>query len=280
MRVTVVIATRNRRDSLLRTLRRLRELPERPEIVVVDNRSSDGSADAVRGAHPGVHVIEMSHNLGAAARTIGALAAGTPYIAFCDDDSWWAPGALDRAAELLCADDRLGLVAARIVVEPGGRADPTCQRMQHSELPDDPILPGRQVLGFLACGAVVRRSAFLGAGGFDQRLQLGGEEALVSIDLAAGGWRLLYSPEVVAHHHPHSGNRDRRSRRSLRNALWTAWLRRPLPRALALSARLIADAGPEGPVGLADALRGLPWIVRERRVVPAHLERSLRALER
>jgi GT2 family glycosyltransferase len=279
MSVTVVIATRDRRDSLLQTVERLRDLPERPGVVVVDNHSSDGSAEAVRGAHPGVHVIELGRNLGAAGRTVGARAAWTPYVALCDDDSWWAPGALDRATELLHADDRLGLVAARIVVEPGERPDPTCLRMQHSPLPDHPILPARQVLGFLACGAVVRRSAFLGAGGFDQRLELGGEEALLSIDLAAAGWRLLYCPDVVAHHQPQPRNREHRSRQTARNALWTAWLRRPLPRAVALTARLVAHEGAAGPAALGEALWGLPWIVRERHVVPAPLERALRTIE-
>src|SRR5688572_23074610 len=41
--VTVVIATRNRRDSLATTLRHLRALPERPPVVVADNASTDGT---------------------------------------------------------------------------------------------------------------------------------------------------------------------------------------------------------------------------------------------
>ncbi len=55
-RIAVVVATRNRRNSLLRTLARLRELPERPGIVVVDNGSTDGTSAAARAA--GVDVVE------------------------------------------------------------------------------------------------------------------------------------------------------------------------------------------------------------------------------
>ena len=51
-RVTVVIATRNRRDELLRTLGRLTALPEQPPVIMVDNGSSDGSAEAAPGASP------------------------------------------------------------------------------------------------------------------------------------------------------------------------------------------------------------------------------------
>jgi GT2 family glycosyltransferase len=279
MSVTVVIATRDRRDSLLHTLDRLAGLPERPAVVVADNGSSDGSPEAVRRAHPAVRVIELGGNLGAAARTVAAGAARTRFVAFCDDDSWWAPGAIARAERLLRADRRLALVAARILVEPGGHWDPTCLRMQHSPLPRGPAPASRSVLGFVACGAVVRRSAFLASGGFEPRLQVGGEEALLAIDLAASGWRLLYAYDVVAHHRPHPGGRGRRSRTQVRNALWTAWLRRPLPRAVTLTASLVAGAGPAGPPALADATRGLGWIARERRVVPPGLERDLRAIE-
>ena len=68
----IVIATRNRRPVLLETLARLRALPERPRVVVVDNASQDGTAEAVRAAFPDCEVIEMASNLGAAARTVCA----------------------------------------------------------------------------------------------------------------------------------------------------------------------------------------------------------------
>ena len=173
---TVVIATRDRRDSLLHTLDRLRDLPEEPPVVVVDNGSADGTPRAVRRRHAGVDVIETGRNLGPAARTVGARRASTPFVAFSDDDSWWAPHALARAAHMLRGHDRLALVAARIIVEPGGWLDPTCRLMAQSPLAPDAVLGRPRVLGFLACGAVVRRSAFLAVGGFSPRLAIGGEE--------------------------------------------------------------------------------------------------------
>jgi GT2 family glycosyltransferase len=263
----------------MRTLARVEQLPERPLIVVVDNDSSDGSTHAVRLRHPDVQVINAGSNLGAGARTLGARCAPTQFVAFSDDDSWWSPGALRAASDLLRAGPGVGLVAARIVVEPGGRLDPTCQRMQNSPLPRDPSLALPQILGFVACGAMVRRDAFLEVGGFEPRLQLGGEETLLSIDLWEAGWRLVYAPDVVAHHEPHPGDRDQRQRRELRNALWTAWLRRPLPRALARTIGLLAAAEADRGRGLAAAFRGVPWVLRRRRVVSTELDRALRAVE-
>lgn len=279
-RVAVVIITRDRAQELLRTLTRLHDLSEQPEIVVVDHGSRDDTPRRVRKRFPDVQVLELGHDHGAAGRNAGVEAVDAPYIAFCDDDSWWAPGSLERAAELLDQNPRVALVAGRIVIEPGGRIDPTCRLMESSPLPRDPALPWPQILGFVACGAVVRRSAFLASGGFEPRFQVGGEETLLSIDLAVAGWRLIYADDVVAHHQPASSGRRTRSRRELRNALWTAWLRRPLGRALGRSAGLLAGGGRRSPAAFGAALRELPWVVRERRVVPPEVERGLQAIER
>ena len=281
--VAVVIATRNRGRELLGTLDRLRALPERPPVVVVDNGSVDGTAELVRGHHPGpgVQVVGLRRNLGGAARTVGARLVDSPYVAFSDDDSWWAPGALGRAAELLDRHPRLAVLAARVLVGPERRLDPVCGEMARSPLGRAADLPGPSVLGFIACGAVVRRSAFLEVGGFDARLGVGGEEELLAVDLAARGWGLAYVDEVVAHHHP-SPSRDPSGRRrvQMRNALWSAWLRRPLGGAARQTAHLAALAVHQrgASSGLLLAMLGLPWVLRERRTIPQELEAALRTL--
>ncbi|HZA83083.1 MAG TPA: glycosyltransferase [Actinomycetes bacterium] len=280
-RVAVVIATRNRGTELVGTLTRLLTLDEQPPIVVVDNASTDGTADLVRTHYPGVRVVGLRRNRGAAARTVGARLVDSPYVAFSDDDSWWAPGALSRAGDLLDRHPRLAVLAARVLVGPEQRLDPVCQEMAHSPLPPADDLPGPSVLGFIACGAVVRRTAFLEVGGFDVRLGVGGEEELLSVDLAVRGWGLAYVDEVVAYHHP-SPSRDPSGRRrvQVRNALWSAWLRRPLGGAARQTAHLAALAlhQPGASSGLLLALLGLPWVLRERRAVPRELEAALRSL--
>ena len=280
-RVAVVIATRNRGPELLGTLARLGALHEQPPIVVVDNGSTDGTAELVRAYYPGVQVVGLRRNRGAAARTIGARLVDSPYVAFSDDDSWWAPGALSRAADLLDRHPRLAVLAARVLIGPEERLDPVCREMARSPLPAAADLPGPSVLGFIACGAVVRRTAFLEVGGFDVRLGVGGEEELLAVDLAARGWGLAYVEEVVAHHHP-SPSRDPSGRRRIqvRNALWSAWLRRPLGGAARRTAHLaiLAMHQPGAWSGMLLALLGLPWVLRERRPVPRELEAELRTL--
>jgi GT2 family glycosyltransferase len=266
--VGVAIATRDRRDSLLRTLSEIEALPERPPTVVIDNASADGTAAAVASSFPAVELIALERNRGAFARNLGAARLRTPFVAFSDDDSWWQPGALARAAATLRRHPAVGLLAARILVGPECRLDPVSALMAAGPTPAD--LPGPRVDGFLACGAVVRRDAFLTAGGFCERFLIGAEEALLAIDLRAAGWELCYAAEVTAIHEPHRASRGDRSWLRLRNDLWTAWLRMPARRALRETAALaaVAPREPAARRALISAIAGLPWALRARRVPP------------
>jgi GT2 family glycosyltransferase len=270
-RVTVVVITRDRAADLARTLERLEALPERPPIVVVDHGSRDGTPALVAERFPAVTLLEPGEDEGGAGRTRGVVAARTPYVAFCDDDSWWDAGSLARAEALLDAHPDVGLLAARVLLQ-SGRLEPTCAAMAASPLPARPDLPGPRVLGFVACGAVVRRSAYLAAGGFPPGWGVGGEEQPFAAALADCGWELVHVPELVAHHHP-SRRRDPDTRRvvAARNDIWFAWLRRP-PRA-ALAATLHHARG------LPAATRGLGWVRRARRPVGARTERELALLD-
>ncbi|MFF1487061.1 glycosyltransferase family 2 protein [Streptomyces sp. NPDC058319] len=279
--VGVVIATRNRSAGLAVTLRHLLDLPEHPEIVVADNASTDDTRARLARDFPQVRVLALPSNRGACARTHGVRALHTPYVAFSDDDSWWEPGALAEAVRLLERHPRLGLLAARTLVGPEDEPDPLDKVLADSPLGRATDLPGTQVLGFLACAAVTRRTAYLDAGGFHPLLFFGGEETLLAYDLAARGWGVTHCPEVVAHHHPASGPRTGRAALVRRNELLTAWLRRPLPHALARTRALAADArhDPDARRALREALHRLPRALRARHPLPPYVERAVRELD-
>jgi N-acetylglucosaminyl-diphospho-decaprenol L-rhamnosyltransferase len=282
MRCTVVVITRDRRRTLLETLSRLRDLPGPPPVIVVDDASQDGTADAVAERFPETRLIRSAVNLGATGRNLAVDHVRTPYVAFCDDDTWWEPGALERAAALLDAHPRLAVVTGRILVEPGGREDPIVPELRGSPVPGPAWLPGPALGSFLAGASMLRAEAFREAGGFEPRLRLGGEEELLSTDLMTLGWHLCYADDVVVHHAP-SGLREphRRRRAGIRNTLWTTWLRRPLPSALRRTAGVLGGLPRDrvSAAALAEAVQGLPWVIRERRPVPRQVEACLRTLD-
>ena len=271
--VTVVVASRNRRDDLLVTLPR-HEAP----VVLVDNGSTDGTVDVVRATHPGVTVIALEQNQGAHARTVGTARAGTPFVAFADDDSWWAPGDLARAVTVMAAHPRLAVLNARILVGPEERLDPVCAEMARSPLPGDG-LPGPALLGFVACAALVRTEAFQQVGGFDPVVRFPGEEERLALDLATAGWQMAYVDEVTVHHHP-SPRRDAPGRRQAgiwRSRLLTALMRLPAGDVAGVLAEAVR-AGRPGLTGLGHSLPDLPAALRRRRAVPPRVRADLRLL--
>ncbi|WP_250037506.1 glycosyltransferase family 2 protein [Paractinoplanes maris] len=264
--VTVVVATRNRAGRLLETFPH-----HRARTILVDNAS-----DEPQPLFPGVDVVQLAENRGAAARNVGVERARTPFVAFADDDSYWTPGSLARAAELLHEHPRAALLAAKVLVGADQRVDPVSAEMAASPLGTPVGAAGPSVLGFLACSIIVRRDAFLAAGGFEPRLFVYGEEALLAMDLAAAGHELSYVDELVVRHFPQPAGRDNgaRARTEARNRVLTAMLRRPP----AVAARTVAATARRNPLGTADALRQAGWVRRHRRMLPPQIENDLRRL--
>lgn len=282
-RTTVVVITHNRCAELLRTLRRLRELPERPRVLVTDNACTDGTAEAVRRDFPDVVLLRPGRNLGAVGRNLAVRRVRTPYVAFCDDDTWWEPGSLRRAADLLDERPRLAAVTARILVEPHGTEDPVVRELRESPLTGPDWLPGPALGSFLAAATVMRTDAFRAGGGFHPGLWLGGEEELLATDLQRQGWWLSYTEDLTVHHEA-SVLRDSTARRilGLRNTLWFTWLRRPLLPALRRTAYLMVTVPHDvaSARAFAHAAAGLPWVLRQRDPVPREIEDRLTALQR
>ena len=272
--VTCVVASRNRRADLLASLPR-HEAP----VVLVDNASTDDTVAAVRAAHPEVTVLALEHNAGALARTLGAAQTDTPFLAFADDDSWWAPGDLARAVEIMRAHPRLGLLNARILVGAEEALDPVCTEMAASSLGTEPDLPGPSLLGFVACAALVRTDAFTAVGGFDPVVRFPGEEERVALDLAAAGWGLAYVDSVTVHHHPSLRREPSADRQAglWRSRVLTAVMRYPTGD-VAGQLRRVLRAGRPGWRGLAGALPRVPAALRRRSVLPAEIMRGVREL--
>ncbi|MDB5824730.1 MAG: glycosyl transferase 2 family protein [Herminiimonas sp.] len=268
--LTVIVLSYNRAAELWRTLTKMLCLPEQPSIIVVDNASNDGSADMVANRFPQVGLIRLERNLGAYARNIGVAAAATPYVAFCDDDTWWAEGSLATVVGVFNEHPDVAVLNAHVRVGPEQRDDPTCLRMAASPilLPD---LPGPALFGFLAGASAMRRDAFLEVGGYEEKFFIGGEEALLAIDLLARGWNIVYLPELTVHHYP-SPQRDSRARHHnlARNGWWLLWLRFPCATACRESLHMLPRAYRQGVLhtALPSALLGFVWAMRNRAPMP------------
>jgi glycosyltransferase involved in cell wall biosynthesis len=103
----VVIPTSNRKNRLLRTIRSIQaQTYESLEIVVSNDGSSDGTLDAVDALNdPRIVLVSSDHRTGVSnARNRGIAASSGEFIAFCDDDDFWARGKLAGQIEQLNND--------------------------------------------------------------------------------------------------------------------------------------------------------------------------------
>jgi GT2 family glycosyltransferase len=121
-RVVAVLVTWNRRSLLAESLAAVRDQVRPPDaVVVVDNASTDGSAELVRADFPFVHLLELGTNIGGAGGFAAGLARGLTLDAdlvwLLDDDTVPEPTALSALLDARRA--YLGtppaLVASRVV---------------------------------------------------------------------------------------------------------------------------------------------------------------------
>lgn len=170
-RCSIIIPTLNRRDRLLRTLRVVQAQDHDDlEIVVSDDGSTDGTAEAVAGlGDDRVRVIEHDRRSGpASARNRGIAASTGRYVAFLDDDDLWVPRKLSAQIEEMAEVGRRWIYCNSVIVDDELRYLGRDRGRPHSAF-EQLILMGNQVPG--GCSSVVvERSLLDKVGWFDPDL--------------------------------------------------------------------------------------------------------------
>ncbi len=195
--VSVVIPTWNRAASVRRAIDSvLAQDFTDLEVIVVDDASTDDTAQAVRGIADGrVRLLEQPVNQGvSAARNRGIAAARAPLIAFLDSDDIWLPGKLSRQVALMDASPgRVGMVYTGIEnrTPDGARSEaPTWRGDVFARLMQMNGIHGG------ASTSMMRREVFDMVGGFDTTLPaIEDYEMWVRI---ARFWQVDFVPEPLA----------------------------------------------------------------------------------
>lgn len=225
-------------DALVGCVRSLladRSAGAAPEVVVVDNGSSDGSVARLRAVHPEVRVVDVGGNVGyAAAANRGIAATTSPVVAVCNPDLVVRPG---TAAAMLAAfaDPGVGAAGPR-VLDPDGSIYPSARRdarfvdavghatlgliwarnpftRRYRELDADPSM-ARDVDWVSGAALWLRRTAVEQVGGWDERFFMYLEDVDLGCRLREAGWRVRYEPagEIV---HVQGLSTDRRATRMI-----------------------------------------------------------------
>jgi hypothetical protein len=208
---------------LARCLAALRESEPGVDVRVVDNASSDGSADLAESLLGAAGVIRLPSNRGFAAGVNAGLAAvDAPWIAVVNPDALVPPGALGRLVDELERHPRAGLAAPRVVGTDGcpersvGLFPTPGREWAHSWLLDHLGWPGRwaSLPGQVApvdwvsgCAWLLRAEAARAVGPLDEGYFMYGEDVDYCRRLHDAGWSVLAVPRVEWVHAVGTGSR-------------------------------------------------------------------------
>jgi GT2 family glycosyltransferase len=188
--VSIVFVAYNRREkiaiSLEHVLERLDYPADRVETIVVDNASTDGTAEMIRERFPQVQLIVNPENVGASAWNVGMTTARGRWRLILDDDCYLTGDALRVAVER-AEEHRADLVSFRI----GSSEGPGFFNIGNFD-------PG--LLGFVGCAALFSERAIETEPFYDPNLFIWGNEVELTMRLLDRGFRHLFLPEVVAIH--------------------------------------------------------------------------------
>jgi GT2 family glycosyltransferase len=215
--LTISIATWDNRDLVAGCLRSIE--PQRVdaavEVFVVDNASTDGTADMIRREFPWAQLIRNERSQGFSANHNQVLrrAAGR-FVLLLNDDTVVEEGALAHATRFMGANDDVGAVGCTLV-KPDGVPEHISQRFPH---PLDPILPGLrrkvnprtegrhgteavEVDRLSGACLVVRREVLERIGLLDERFDPAyGEDTDLCLRIKQAGWRIYRLPDARVVH--------------------------------------------------------------------------------
>ena len=254
MRLVAVVLSYNGREDTLAALESLQGI----EAVVVDNGSTDGSAEAVAERFPDVELIRTGVNLGfAGGNNVGirrALDRGADWVLLLNNDASVEPGLVDALAAAAEARPDAGVLACKVLFAGSDRLwyagagfDAVLGRSRHEGF-SEPDRPDRLRDTTRATGAAmaVSRAAIEAAGLLDEELFLYAEDLEWSLRIREAGFAVVYVPDARVRHRVSAATGGAGSPTTLyyetRNMLSVVERHRPLPRGLTGLRRVLVVA--------------------------------------
>jgi GT2 family glycosyltransferase len=210
--VSVVVVTWNGREYLDDCLGAIAAQQEvAAETILVDNASTDGSAEYVRAAFPWVRIVRLAENRGfAGGNNAGAREATGTFLAFLNNDTRADPGWLRALRASVDLDARVALVTSRIVymhdpatLDSAGdgllRWGGAFKRL-HGQ-PAAGALESQEVFGVCGAACLMPKAVFEELGGFDEDFFASHEDVDLSYRARLRGYRCQYAASAVVHHH-------------------------------------------------------------------------------
>ncbi len=221
--VTIGILSYNRVNELRATLDCITRSVDYPnlEIIVVDNASTDGSAEMIAKEFPSVRTIRLKENIAVSGRNHFYREAKGKYIFSYDDDSMPAtPATITQAVELFERHPEYDAISFCCYQPLTDTFETLGLEQFYIDRSADGWFEG---LYFVEGGMCVRRDSFAKISGYDPEFHWGAEGADLTLQMYAQGMKTIYAPEIATLHMKSGRNRIVSKNITLftRNYIWT-----------------------------------------------------------
>jgi len=192
MKFAIHIATKNRKDDLLFTLKQVYPLLENPEVtcVVFDDGSNDGTSEAVKQQFPKIQLLQNTTSRGYLyCRNVMLNETRADIAISLDDDAHFlSENPLETIAEFFTENQQCGLMAFRIYWS--------------KTAPENPISTetATVVKSYVGCGHAWRMEAWRSIPSYPEWFEFYGEETFASMHLFKNHWEVQYVPKVFVLH--------------------------------------------------------------------------------
>ena len=224
--LTVIIVSYNTRELTIKAVETLLETTKRTtmHVVVIDNDSKDGSAEAIEAKFPQVEVIQSGANLGfAKANNVVAENARTDWLLLLNPDTETHAGAIDNLMDFARAHPKAGIYGGRTVFPDGSLNPSSCWNQitpwsafcravgLTTALPNSAVFNPEAIGGWkrdsirevdivVGCFLMIPRKLWNELGGFDLRYFMYGEEADLCLRAKKLGYQPMITPDATIMH--------------------------------------------------------------------------------
>lgn len=193
--VTVNILSFNRKDELRNTLTKVYEQDYKNiEVIVVDNASSDGSAEMVKSEFPSVQLIQMEKNIGIAGWNEGFKAAKGEYVLVLDDDSYPDNNTLYNGIQVLNENNDAGIISFNVYN--------LLYKFSETQFFD------YNPFSFNGCGALIKREVLLKVGHYNELFFIYLNELEYTARSYNQGFKTIYFEKSLVYHNQSLKSRD------------------------------------------------------------------------
>jgi len=202
--VSIIIVNYNGKKHLEKCLKSIMKINyPNPEIILVDNNSTDDSIEFVKNTYPSIIIIKLDKNYGfAEPNNIGAKNAKGDFFLFLNNDTEVDPNFVGEMVKVLQQDSKIAICQS-LLLKPNGEVDSSgdfIDTLGRAYSSKDKVSEVKKILSARGASMMIRKESFWDLGGFDKKFFASYEDVDLGWRAWIWGYKIVIVPNSVVYH--------------------------------------------------------------------------------